>query len=423
MNRVERWLGRGSHVRSHRGGLDVLKYIGPGLLVTVGFVDPGNWASNMAAGATYGYSLLWMVTLSTVMLVVLQHNAAHLGIVTGTCLAEAATSYLPRWLSRLVLLTALVAAAATVMAEVLGGAIALQMLFGIPLRLGSVLVAGVSLGLLLTNSYRKVERIIIGFVSLIGVSFLVEVALVHIDWPAALVSWVVPSAPSGSLPVVMSVLGAVVMPHNLFLHSEVIQSRKVNLESTSTMERRLKFEFMDTLVSMGIGWAINSAMIILAAATFYAQGVEVTDLAQAAQTLQPVAGSAASVIFALALLLAGVASSITAGMAGGTISAGMFGEPMDVRDRHTRAGIVGCFVAAVIVTFLVRDAFAGLVWSQVLLSIQLPLTVALLVYLTSSKRVMGHYANAPLTKAVLALIAAGVTIMNVLLLFSQATGM
>ena len=170
----------GSVHTGQRGGLDILKFIGPGLLVTVGFIDPGNWASNMAAGSTFGYALLWVVTLSTIMLIVLQHNAAHLGIVSGLCISEATTKYLPGWLGRGLLTTALAAVVATTMAEVLGGAIALQMLFGLDLRLGSVLVAGVSLTLLLTNSYRHIERWIIGFVSLIGLSFLVEVLMVHV---------------------------------------------------------------------------------------------------------------------------------------------------------------------------------------------------------------------------------------------------
>ena len=247
---------------------EFLSYLGPGILVTVGFIDPGNWASNMAAGADYGYTLLWMVTLSTIMLILLQHNAAHLGIVTGDCLSEAATRYLPRPLSRFVLGTAIMAAAATVMAELLGGAIALQMLFNLPLTAGAVLLAGFCLYLLWSNSYNKLEKIIVAFVSLIGLSFLAELALVKVDWGASLQSWVTPAFPSGSLLVIASVLGAVVMPHNLFLHSEVIQSRQWNLENETVIARQLRFEFLDTLFSMGIGWAINSAMIIIAAVVF-----------------------------------------------------------------------------------------------------------------------------------------------------------
>ncbi|WP_082629847.1 Nramp family divalent metal transporter [Olsenella massiliensis] len=408
----------GSHHSGQRGGLDILKFIGPGFLVTVGFIDPGNWASNMAAGSAFGYSLLWVVTLSTVMLIVLQHNAAHLGIATGLCMSEAATRHLPRWVSRPVLLTAVLATLATTMAEVLGGAIALNMLVGLDLRLGSVLVGTASLSLLLTNSYQRVERWIIGFVSLIGISFLIELALVKVSWAPAAAGWVVPTLPGGSMPIVMSVLGAVVMPHNLFLHSEIIQSRHFETKGDDAIRERMDYEFTDTLFSMIVGWAINSAMVILAAATFFQHGILVDDLAQAASVLAPMVGPAASLIFALALLMAGLSSSVTAGMAAGTITAGMSGEPYDIRDRHSSLGVMATFVLAVVAIFFVRDAFEGLVWSQALLSVQLPVTIVLLIWLTSSHRVMGRYANGPSLKLVLWAIAAIVIALNVMLLLN-----
>lgn len=393
-----------------------MRAIGPGLLVTVGFIDPGNWASNMAAGSQFGYSLLWVVTLSTIMLIVLQHNAAHLGIVTGECLAESVTRHMPRFLSRFVLLTALAASVATVMAEILGGAIALQMLLGLPLRAGAVVVAVVSLVMLLTNSYMRVERWIIGFVSLIGLSFLFEIALVHVDWASAAVGWVAPTVPVGSPAIIVSVLGAVVMPHNLFLHSEIIQSQCINECGDDVIAKRLRSEFVDTLFSMAVGWAINSAMVLLAASVFWNAGTPVTDLAQAACTLEPMLGAASSTVFALALLFAGVSSSITAGMAAGTISAGLAGEPYDVRDRHSSIGIVCTLLLATASIFFVQDAFQGLVWSQVLLSLQLPITVFVLIWLTSSPRVMGKYANGAALKATLMVIALIVTVLNAVLL-------
>ena len=265
-------MKRKSKNQSKNKTLNFLRYLGPGLLVTVGFIDPGNWASNIAAGSGFGYELLWMVTLSTVMLIVLQHNAAHLGIATGLCLSEAASRYMPRLLKDLILLTAMLAAVATAMAEILGGAIALQMLFHIPIRLGSILILVLVLFCAFTNAYKRIEKLIILFVSLIGFSFLFEVGIAKIDWGAAVVGWVKPSFPSGSMPVILSVLGAVVMPHNLFLHSEIIQSRQWNLEDSSVIEQQLKYEFKDTLFSMIIGWAINSAMILMAAATLYQGG-------------------------------------------------------------------------------------------------------------------------------------------------------
>lgn len=390
------------------GGLDILRHIGPGLLVTVGFIDPGNWASNMAAGSQFGYSLLWVVTIATLMLIVLQHNAAHLGIATGMCLAEATTRHLPRALGILVLLSAYAATVATTLAEILGGAIALQMLFGLPIKLGCLLVAAFSLAMLATNSYKRIERWIIAFVSLIGIAFLVELALVRVDWPMAAASWVSPSFPAGSSAIIMSVLGAVVMPHNLFLHSEVIQSVHYERQGDDVIRERLRYELFDTLFSMGVGWAINSAMVILAATTFFSQGVVVDDLATAASTLQPILGSAATVIFAVALLLAGLSSSVTAGMAAGTISAGMFGEEYDIRDRHSSVGVVACFAVAAICCLLVEDSFQGLVLSQALLSLQLPITIALQIYLTSSRRVMGRYANSHVMNALL--VATGVVV-------------
>lgn len=406
----------GTNHSGHHGGLDIFKWIGPGLLVTVGFIDPGNWASNMAAGSTFGYTLLWVVTLSTIMLIVLQHNVAHLGIVTGECLAESCSHHLRPWVARLVLGSALLATVATMMAEVLGGAIALNMLFGIPEKIGSVLTAAAALALLLTNSYGKIERIIIGFVSLIGLAFLVEIAMVRVDWPAAAVGWVVPAMPAGSSTIIVSVLGAVVMPHNLFLHSEVIQSQHYEGQGEEVVRERLDHEFVDTLFSMIVGWAINSAMVILAASTFFSQGIVIDDLSLAAATLEPLLGPAARVIFALALLFAGLSSSVTAGMAAGTISSGIANEPYDIHDRHSSLGVMGTFVLAVVVIFFVTDPFQGLVWSQALLSLQLPITIFTQIWLTSSSKVMGAYANGPWLRVLLVGIGAVVTVLNVILL-------
>ena len=413
---MNRWIGRFLDRRRHHpvsGGLEIFKYIGPGLLVTVGFIDPGNWASNLAAGAEYGYALLWMVTLSTVMLIVLQHNVAHLGIATGLCLAEAASVHLRPRYSKPILLTAMLASVSTSLAELLGGAIALQMLFGVPVRIGAALVLAFVLIMLFTNSYR-----LIAFVSIIGLSFIYELSLVTIDWPAAAVAWVTPSFPEGSMVIVMSVLGAVVMPHNLFLHSEVIQSRKWNLSDERTIRRQLRYEYVDTIFSMLVGWAINSAMILLAAATFFVSRTPVSELQQADSLLRPLLGSHATVVFAVALLLAGIASTITSGMAAGTIFAGMFREPYDRKDPHSRFGVALSLMAAFVVIIVISDPFKGLIYSQMALSIQLPFTVFLQVRLTSSEKVMGKFRNSRSTKWLLYAIGALVTWLNVMLFVS-----
>jgi len=394
---------------------EFLKYIGPGLLVTVGFIDPGNWAANIAAGSEFGYKLLWVVTLSTIMLIILQHNAAHLGIVTGDCLSESAARHLKPLPARFVLLSAVGAAVATALAELLGAAIALNMLFRIPLVIGAVLTTIAVTAVLFTNTYKKIEKWIIGFVSLIGLSFIYELTLVDVEWPAALIGLVKPELPAGSIPILMSVLGAVVMPHNLFLHSEIIQSRQWNLQDKAVMKKQLDYEFLDTFFSMIIGWVINSAIIILAVATFHKHGTVVDNLPQAGALLDPLLGGMASAVFAFALLFSGVASSITAGMAGGSIFAGMFGEYYDINDRHSRVGLGITYLSALVVILFISNPFNALVWSQIILSIQLPFTVFLLVYLTSSEKVMGEYKNPIWVRLLLLSLAGIITILNVLL--------
>ncbi|WP_407306464.1 Nramp family divalent metal transporter [Desulfosporosinus sp. SB140] len=394
---------------------ELLGYIGPGLLVTVGFIDPGNWASNIAAGSEYGYKLLWMVTLSTIMLILLQHNVAHLGIVTGDCLSEAAKKHLKPWLSKIILSTGIIAAVSTAMAEILGGAIALNLLFRIPIKLGAVFILILIIGLLFSNTYKKLEKWIIGFVSIIGISFLYELSMVHVNWEEAVRGWTLIQFPIGSMPIIMSVLGAVVMPHNLFLHSEVIQSRQWNLEEDAVIKKQLKFEFMDTLFSMIIGWAINSSMIILAATTFYINHARVGELGQAQQMLVPIVGDSAALIFGIALLFSGISSTMTAGMAGGSIFAGFFGEPYDIGDRHTKIGVVGILSLATFVIFLISDPFKGLIYSQMLLSIQLPITVFLQIYLTSSQKVMGKYKNSLGHNITLWVIAVILALLNIML--------
>jgi manganese transport protein len=213
----------------------------------------------------------------------------------------------------------------------------------------------------------------------------------------------------------MSVLGAVVMPHNLFLHSEIIQSRQWNLADENVIQRQLDYEFLDTLFSMAVGWAINSAMILLAAATFFAQGTDVSELQQAHAMLSPLLGKSAPVIFAAALLLSGISSAITSGMACGAIFAGFFGEPYDIRDNHSALGVAASLLLALAVIIVIQDPFKGLIYSQMLPSIQLPITIFLQILLTSAPKVMKHHANGPLFKITLLAIAGIVTLLNLLL--------
>lgn len=408
---------KGKH-NPQRTAIDFFKYVGPGLLVTVGFIDPGNWASNVSAGSDYGYSLLWIVTLSTIMLIILQHNAAHLGIVTGDCLSEAVSKKFKPWLTNIILYSAIGAAISTAMAELLGGAIALNMLFRLPIKIGTLIMLSLVIWMLFSSSYKKLERWIIGFVSIIGLSFIFELLLVKVNWQVAAVSFVSPSFPKNSMPIIMSVLGAVVMPHNLFLHSEIIQSRQWNVEKEDVIKRQLRYEFLDTIISMIVGFAINSAMVLLAASTFFKMHVSVSELSQAQALLKPLLGGSASVVFALALLFSGIASTVTAGMAGGSIFAGIYKEPYDIEDSHTQIGVIITMVLAAVIIFFIKDPFKGLIYSQMILSIQLPITIFTQIYLTSSKKVMGKFSNSLLDRVLLGIIAVIVTALNIALLVS-----
>jgi manganese transport protein len=216
----------------------------------------------------------------------------------------------------------------------------------------------------------------------------------------------------------MSVLGAVVMPHNLFLHSEVIQSRQWNLKNEKIIKKQLKYEFFDTLFSMIIGWAINSAMILLAAATFFKMKTPVTELQQANQLLTPLLGNHAAIVFAVALLFSGLASTITSGMAAGSIFSGMFKEPYDIKDNHSRLGVGLSLLVALGIIFLISNPFNGLIISQMCLSIQLPFTIFLQVNLTSSEKVMGKYKNSMYSKILLYAIGVIVTLLNIALFVS-----
>jgi manganese transport protein len=346
--------------------------------------------------------LLWIVSLSTLILIILQHNAAHLGIATGLCISEAASIHLPKPVSVLALSSAVLATAFTALAEILGGAIALQMLFQIPLRIGSILILGLIVWLLFSNSYRLLERYVIGFVSLIGFSFIFELSIT-------------PIVPTGSVVILLSVLGAVVMPHNLFLHSEIIQSRQWNLKNEKIIKHQLRYEFMDTAFAMFIGWAINSAMFLIAARIFFHNKIPVTEIGQAQVMLKPLLGNAAALVFAIALLFAGIASSVTAGMAGGSIFAGIYKEPYDIKDRHSKTGVLITLLLATFLIMFISNPFKGLIYSQILLSIQLPITIMLQVYLTSSKKVMGEHANTLGGKFLLGTAGLFVIVMNVLL--------
>jgi manganese transport protein len=302
----------------------------------------------------------------------------------------------------------------------LGAAIGLNMLTGLPLIAGAIFSALFSAWMLFSKNYQRLEKWIMGFVSLIGLAFVFEIWLADVSWTQTMAGWVSPNFPAGALPVVMGVLGAVVMPHNIFLHSEVIQSRQWNAQGADVIQKQLKYEFLDTLTGMGAGWAINSAMIIMAAAVFFKNGIVVTELPQVTLTLQPIFGTLSATVFALGLLFAGLSSSVTAAMAGGSIFAGIFIEPFDINDPHSRIGLSITLLGALITIMLLSNPFNGILWSQIVLSLQLPLTIIPLILLTSSKKVMGDYANKRFGATILWIVGLVVIGLNIALLVDMA---
>jgi manganese transport protein len=314
------------------------------------------------------------------------------------------------------------ACVATAVAEVLGAAIALDMLFRIPLRMGTLLAALTVGTMVWFQGYRSVEKLVMGFLAAVGLCYLVELWLVKPDFYLTALHLVTPRLSSQSILVAVGVLGAVVMPHNLYLHSEVIQRREWDRTEEAKTHRQLRYEFLDTLLAMLAGMLINTAMIVVAAAAFHSRHVVVTELPQAAETLRPIAGPLAGLVFALGLLFAGVSSSITAAIAGGTVFSGYLGKETDLQGRWFRIGVVLTLVPAVIAIMLVHDPLRALILSQVCLSIQLPLTMLPLLLLTSSRRVMGKFANRGLEMGAMVVTGLLIVALNGLLLWQLLGG-
>jgi manganese transport protein len=400
---------------------ELLRYLGPGFVVTIGFIDPGNWATNMAGGSQFGYTLLWVITLSTLMLIFLQHIAARLGVVTGRSLAVNIRAHFPRplvWLFGLSMVPALVA---TSLAEILGGALGFQILFHIPLYIGAPFTLILVVLAILGQRYDQLERLIVVFLAFIAAAYIIELFIVKPDMAAAAPDWIIPHLSGASILVAMGMLGAIVMPHNIYLHSNTIQSREWDFGGAD-QTRLMRFELIDTTLAMSMGWLVNSAMILVAAAVFYRHGVVVSSIQQASQTLKPLAGPLAQLIFGLALLVAGLSSSITSSLATANVVAGYLGRPEDPHSRAYRLGLVALALPAVALIMIGLNAYRALILSQVVLSIQLPLTIIPLLVLARRRAVMGDLKMGRLGTVTGWSVAAVIIGLNVFLLYETFAG-
>ncbi len=399
----------------------LLSFLGPGFLVTVGFIDPGNWATNIEGGSKFGYQLLWVITVSTIMLIVIQHMAAKLGIATGKSLAVNIRERFSPPVSALLGLTIVGACVATDVAELIGGAIGFKLLFGMPLWMGALLTVFLEVFLIVSQRYHRIEVVIIGFLGIIGLCYLVEILIVKPDWGVLLPSMVVPKVGRSSIYIAMAILGAVVMPHNIFLHSNVIHSRKWGISEGEKMAL-LRYEKADTLVAMVLGWVVNSAMIIVAAAVFLRHHVVVDSIEQASATLVPLAGPLAGLLFAVALVFAGVGSSVTSSMAEVNVITGFLGKPEDPRTLLYRISVFVTAIPSLLIILLAMNTFRILIFSQVVLSIQLPFTLVPLLILCRDRNLMGRLRSSRTEFAAAVIISGVVIVLNIYLLYSTLTG-
>ena len=406
-----------------------LAFAGPGYMVAVGYMDPGNWATDLAGGARFGYTLLSVVLLSNLMAILLQSLAVKLGLVTGRDLAQACRDHYSRPVSFVLWVLCEIAIAACDLAEVLGSAIALNLLFGIPLVWGVCLTAfDVLLILLLQHKgFRWLEAFVITLIVTIGVCFAIELAMAR-PALAEVARGLLPTAQIVTNPamlyIAIGILGATVMPHNLYLHSSIVQTRRVAPDDPSKREA-IKFATIDSTLALLFAFFINAAILILAAASFHQTGHQtVADIGDAYQLLTPLLGTTlGSTLFAVALLASGQNSTITGTLAGQIVMEGFLDIRLPAWLRRLITRLIA-IVPAVIVTALYGERGVGslLILSQVILSLQLSFAVIPLVRFTGERRKMGAFTNGPLLRAVAWSVATVIIGLNGWLLLGMMRG-
>ena len=407
----------------------MLAFWGPGLMVAVGYMDPGNWATDLAGGARYGYTLLSVVLISNLFAMLLQHLAAKLGIVSGRDLAQACRDHYSRPISLMLWVLCEIAIAACDLAEVIGSAIAINLLFGLPLAWGVVLTTlDVLVVLFFQNKgFRVIESLVMGLIVLIFGCFLYEILASHPDW-LALSKGLVPRPEIVTNPqmlyVAIGILGATVMPHNLYLHSSIVQTRAF-VQDEPGKRSAIKFATIDSTVALFLAFFVNAAILVTAAAAFHGKGHnDVADIADAHKLLTPVLGAgAASVLFAVALLASGQNSTLTGTLAGQIVMEGF----LDIKLRPWLRRLITRLIAvvpALVVAIIYGEKGTGqlLVFSQVILSLQLSFAVVPLVLFTSSKAKMGVFVNSRPVQGLAWAVSAIIIALNAFLLWQTFTG-
>lgn len=392
-------------------------YLGPAFVASVAYMDPGNFATNIEGGARFGYQLLWVLLWSNAMAILVQYLAAKLGIATGRTLPENCRVEFSRPMTFFLWFAAEIAAMATDLAEFLGAALGFYLLFGIPM-LPAAILTGVCVMLILAIEqfgFQWLERVIMLFVGMIGVSYAIEMFLSKPSWSPILRNVFVPEIHSSSIYLAVSMLGATVMPHVIYLHSALVQHRRHPDDREE--HRHRKMELFDVLLAMNGAWLINSAMVVMAAAVFFGSGIQVYSIEAAHHTLTPLLGKFASMAFAVALLCSGLSSSTVGTMAGQVILQGF----LEVRISIFLRRLV-TMIPAIVVIAVGLNPLKTLVLSQAVLSFCLPFAMIPLLVLTRSKRLMGTHANRPITNYLAAISTIIILSMNAWLLYAIFTG-
>lgn len=397
----------------------LLKFLGPAFIVSVAYIDPGNFATNIQGGSIFNYTLLWVILWSNIMAIFLQIMSAKLGIATGQNLCQMCKEVFSRKTNWFFWIVAELAAMATTMAEFIGGALGIYLLFKIPIPAAGIITGVVTFLIAFMQKYgqRVVEVIITVLVAVISVSYAIEMFLAKPDWALAGIHTLIPSLPnSQAVLIAVGMLGATVMPHVIYLHSQLVQSRNMGM-TEKEKKSHLKMEKLDVIIAMNIAFVVNAAMVVVSAAVFYRGGMLVDSIELAHRSLEPLLGSLSSGAFGIALLSSGLSSSTVGEMAGETVMDGFVDVkiPLNLRRLLT-------MLPAFLVLFIGINPMKALLLSQVCLSFALPFAIIPMLIITARKDLMGQFANRPVIRAAGWLITSVIIMANAILLYLTFTG-
>lgn len=404
----------------------LFSFLGPAYLISVGYMDPGNWATDLAGGSQFGYKLIWVLLMSNLIALLLQSLSARLGLVRRRDLAQASRETYPKFVNIYLYVLAEIAIAACDLAEVLGMAIGLQLLFGLPLMWGvSITVLDTFLVLLLFNyGMRKLEVFILSLVSIIGMSFLAQMIFAKPDL-GEIASGFIPGIPNdAALYIAIGIIGATVMPHNLYLHSSIVQTRKFARESTE-IRKAIKFNIIDSTIALNLAFFVNAAILILAATVFYKNGMfDIAEIQDAHRMLQPMLGTHwAPILFAVALIASGQSSTITGTLAGQVVMEGYLNLRIAPWIRRLMTRLIAVVPALIVINILGEGATGDLlVLSQVILSLQLGFAIIPLIHFVSDKNQMNEFVIKPYIKVLAWLSAAVIVSLNAKLVIDSLAG-